>query len=66
MVVKVRKGERSYAIEMKKGVVAKAHRSFQTEHREPQVEGNGVPRFYYKRNKKEEEALPDDCAVEKS
>eukprot|EP00667_Euglena_gracilis_P000113 EG_transcript_113 len=64
-VVKGREGERSYVIEMKPGVETKAHRSFLKEYREPQVEGKGVPLFYYKRTEKEEEALPDEWEVEK-
>eukprot|EP00667_Euglena_gracilis_P014314 EG_transcript_14814 len=64
-IIKAREGERSYVIEIKPGMEMKVHRSFLKEYKEPEVFGEGVPLFFFKRTEKEEEAMPDEWEVEK-
>ena len=64
-VVKAREGERSYLIEIKPGVQMKAHRSFLKPYTEPEVQGRGVPLYFYRRTEPEEDAMPDEWEVEK-
>ena len=63
-VIKAREGERSYLIEIKPGIITKAHRSFLKLYNEPQVEGRGIPLYFFKRTEPEEGAMPDEWEAE--
>ena len=43
----------------------KAHRRFIKNYNEPQVQGGGVPLYFYKRTEPEEQAMPDEWEVER-
>ena len=64
-VINAREGDHSYLIEIKAGSEMKAHRSYLKPYTEPEIQGRGVPLYFYRRTEPEEDAMPDEWEVSK-
>ena len=65
VIVITREGEYSYQIEVKPGLIIKAHRSFLKPYQEDVFNKDPIPLFFHRRTILDEEARPDEYEVEK-